>query len=415
MPGEGPGFFGGQSPGGTPGPFDGPDGRNGFFDGPDERHGFFDGPDDRDGGFGGPDDRTAGFDQTQGFGAGSISPPEPGDIKVAGEPTAVQTPAWAETETGFLGSGWSNDSGLDEPDERKGRRGRRKGGRGGGGGGGRGDGELLAPSSGAGKGRVALLSVAAVAIVLGGTVAGVKLMSSSGAPAKCEGTTCAAAQTASGQPDPAVSDPAPEETEPEEDTAAEEETTPSDTPTPTASYAPRTPRRTTSATPTPTPAKTKVKKSTAPTPTPTQSSEAPVEEGVTISPSENPSPVDDGTPTVGVTPDPTSGAGTFNSGGSGASVNIRQTISQRLTTYRADMTLSNTSQEQLDRPTVSVPVDGRVVSVSGAEWTQDGDLLILDLAGTLAAGDSANVSFTATGRGQEAETCGMVTGECSIS
>ncbi|MGP3956054.1 hypothetical protein ACTWPT_08660 [Nonomuraea sp. 3N208] len=333
---------------------------------------------------------------------------------MAGEPTAVQAPAWAEAETGFLGSGWSADSGLDEPDERKGRRGRRNAGRGGGHGGGRGDDEVLAAASGGGKGRVALLSVAAVAVVLGGTVAGVKLMSSTGAPAKCEGTTCAAAQT-TGQPGPAVSDPAPEETETEpEEEPVEEETAPSETPTPTTSYIPRTPRRTTSATPTPTPTRTRVKKST--TPTPTQTSDAPVEEAVTVSPSEDPGSLDESdTPTVSATPDPTADAGTFNSGGSGGSVNVRQRISQRMTTYRADMTFSNTSREQLDNPTVSVPVEGRVLSVSGAEWTQDGDLLILDLQGSLAAGDSTDVSFTATGYGQEAETCGMVTGECVVS
>ncbi|MGP3911199.1 hypothetical protein [Nonomuraea sp. 10N515B] len=338
-------------------------------------------------------------------------PPEPGDIKVAGEPTAVQAPAWAETETGFLGSGWSADSGPYEPEEHKGRRGRRKGGRGGG----RGDDEVPAPASGAGKGRVALLSVAAVAVVLGGTVAGVKLMSSSGAPAKCEGTTCAAAQTTSGQPGPAVSDPAPEETETEpEEEPVEEETTPSETPTPTASYVPRTPRRTTSAKPTPT--KTRVKKTTTPTPTPTQSSEAPVEDGVTVSPSDDPSALDEGgTATVSATPQPTADAGTLNSGGSAGALNVKQTINQRLTTYRADMTLSNTSQEKLDNPTVSVPVEGQVLSVSGAEWTQDGDLLILDLSGSLAVGDSAKVSFTATGRGQEAQACGMVGGECVVS
>jgi hypothetical protein len=86
-----------------------------------------------------------------------------------------------------------------------------------------------------------------------------------------------------------------------------------------------------------------------------------------------------------------------------------------VTTYRADLTLSNASAETLDNPTVSVPVEGRVLDVTGAEWTQDGDLLILDLSASLREGDSADISFTATGRGEEADTCGLVSGECAIS
>ncbi|MFC5830193.1 hypothetical protein [Nonomuraea insulae] len=401
-PGE-QGFFGGppSGPFDRPGPFGGPDGRP--FDGSGDRPGPF----DADRPFGsfeeGPADRTARFDSPSGpvFG----SPPEPGDIKVAGEPTAVQAPAWADAETGFLGSGWSNDE-QEEPVKRRG--GRRKSGRGGGGGGG---GDVLAAPTGAGKGRVALLSVAAVAVVLGGTVAGVKFMSSPGG--KCEGATCAAVQATSSQPGPAVSEPAEEESPEEEPSETEEESTPSKTPTPTASYSARTPRRT--ASPTPTPTKTKVKKS-APAEDPAE--DPPVEDTVSESPSETVSSLGSDSEVAepdGATPAPTEEQGPFGSSSSGSGVNVQQTIQQRLTTYKAELTVSNSSAQTLRNPTVSVPVDGKVVNVNGAEWTQDGDLLILDVSTSLAAGASINVSFTATGRGSKAQNCGMVAGECAVT
>ncbi|MEU6792246.1 hypothetical protein ABZ907_11140 [Nonomuraea wenchangensis] len=378
--------------------------------------GFFD---EQEGQAGGPADRTARFDA-----APPAGPPMPGDIKVAGEPTAaVRTPAWAEAETGFLTSGWSADSGLDDlddPDEPKGRRGRRKDGNSEGGRGrGRGD-DLAAPSSagGGGKGRVALLSVAAVAVVLGGTVAGVKLMSS-GDPAKCEGATCAAVQKSPADPGPAVADPAAEdeESEPEEEPAADEEkTTPPGRPTPTASYVARAPRRTTS--PTPKPTRTRVKASAQPT---KQVTEEPTgaEESETLTPNPNPEPSSDGGATEAPaqpTPVDTDRPGPFGQGGAGGgSINVQQTIKQRVGTYSASLRVANTSARALAAPTVSVPVEGKVLSVRGATWTQDGDLLILDVPSTLAAGDSAEVTFTATGKGEQAETCGMVSGECSVT
>ncbi|MGW0806942.1 hypothetical protein [Nonomuraea sp. NPDC002799] len=400
-----PGPFDGQQPlhGGQPGPFDGPG--SGFFDGPGS--GPFDRPVDQP--FGGPADGTARFD----FPQGPQGPPEPGDVKVAGEPTVIEAPAWANADTGFLRSGWSDsgsgsDTGsgfsFDEPDEPRGRRGRRKGGR---------RDDVLAAPPGAGKGKVALLSVAAVAVVLGGTVAGVKFMSAPTDPGQCVGTTCAAIEASTNRPGPEVSDPATEETEPQEGTpdGEAEETTPSGTPKPTASYGARTPRRT--AQPTPTPTKTKVKTSAKPTKT----QAPPVEESASETPSEEASTVDDDDTGVAPTviPEPTSTA-TIEPGpnGQGGSVNVQQKITQRVATYKANLQVSNTSGQTLQSTTFSVPVQGRVMSVSGAEWTQDGDLLILDLP-PLASGDAIDVSFTATGRGSKAGTCGMVSGECAVT
>ncbi|WP_043618348.1 hypothetical protein [Nonomuraea candida] len=396
------------------GPFDGPAERTAFFDGPGDRPGPFDGPDDRRDPFGDPE-RTARFDAPPGPGSGPFhgGPPEPGDVKVAGEPTTGPAPAWASAETGFLGSGWTDDSAA-APEEPQGRRGRRRSGRGGGGGG---DDALAAPS-GPGKGRVALLSVAAVAVVLGGTVMGVKLMSS-GDPAKCEGTTCAAVQSSSGRPAPSISEPAEEETEPvsEEEPveeADEEESEPSKTPTPTVTSNVRTPPRATSATPTPT--KSKVRKSTRPEAEPP--ADRPARESAPETPDAT-TTLDETDPNVapndGTTPAPVVTTTPESVGISGGSVNVKQTIRQRVASYSAKLQLSNTSAQTLAAPTISVPVDGKVVKVDGAEWTQDGDLLIMDVPETLAAGDTVEVTFTATGRGSEAQNCGLVEGECVVT
>ncbi|MEO3887604.1 hypothetical protein [Nonomuraea sp. B5E05] len=388
-----------------------PDDRSGPFGGQDDRTAFFDGAADRSGFFDEPDDRTARFDAPSGP-IPSSGPPEPGDVKVAGAPTAAQAPAWADTETGFLGSGWSADSGPAGPEGPRDRRGRRKGRR---------DDELLSgASSGGGKGRVALLSVAAVAVVLGGTVAGVKFMSTSGGTDKCAGTTCAAVQGATNRPGPEASQPPVEETEPEEEPSDEpvEDTGPAETPRPTVTYQAR-PRHTEQAKPTPT--KTRVKKSKEPAKEPSQEPvQEPDDESVPQdTPLDEPSSVDadiGAAPTTTSVPEPTDSEGSFGSpsGGNG-SVNVQQTIRQRMTTYAVNLRLSNTSAGTLRNPTVSVPVEGRVVDVRGADWTQDGDLLILDLSAQLATGATVEVSFTATGRGAPAANCGMVSGECVVS
>lgn len=424
--------------------FDPPKDQRGAFDDDqrgsyEERTRTFDGPIDQDGPFeadrrepfgssagssfdDAPDDRTARFDPPSGPSPVYGGPPEPGDVKVAGEPTAAPTPAWASAETSFLGAdpGWS-----DEDDEPRGRRGRRRQGRGGGGD----DDALAAAPSGGGKGRVALLSVAAVAVVLGGTVAGVKFMSSSD-PAKCEGATCAAVQAPNQRPAPAGSGPAEEETEAEpEDEPLDEEPVETEEPSKSAAPSPTmnagVPRRT--ADPSPTPTKTRAKKQEE---KPVSEPSPDIEETASEEPSEEVSRLDDAgtadntgtTPQDQPSPTPSDvsvgvddGLGFEQPFGNAGALNVKQTIKQRLTTYQANLTLLNESAQPLRSPTVSVPVEGKVVKVDGAQWTQDGDLLILDLSTTLASGDSVEVSFTATGRGAKARNCGMVSGQCAIS
>jgi hypothetical protein len=54
-------------------------------------------------------------------------------------------------------------------------------------------------------------------------------------------------------------------------------------------------------------------------------------------------------------------------------------------------------------------VDGDV------EWTQDGNLLIIDVLEPIATGDSADLTISATGRAGVPRTCGLVGGECSVA
>jgi hypothetical protein len=265
---------------------------------------------------------------------------------------------------------------------------------------------------GKGKGRMALLSVAAVAVVLGGTVAGVKFMSSSG-PEKCAEASCAAVQTTT-SPSPTESVPdteEPAEDEPTDEPAEEETTAPSDAPAPTTTYGNRAPRR--SQTPTPKPTRTKTKA----TAQPTQDDDPPADDLSTEEPTEDPTSLDNSdtgvVPTVGSSAAPSS---TAQSAPSGGSVNVRQTVKQqRMASYKATLHVTNQSRDPLENATFSVTVEGRVMDVNGASWTQDGDLLIVDLSGSLAAGESVDVTYSATGKAEEPGTCGLVGGECSVA
>ncbi|MFD1536433.1 hypothetical protein [Nonomuraea guangzhouensis] len=345
------------------------------------------------------------FGSNEAFGPPPNEPPAPGDIKVYGAPTMVDapTPAWADSgdnaDNGFLGSGWSSDEPIDEPEPRR-RRGRKKP---------PADPDVLAAPPSGGRGKVALLSVAAVAVVLGGTVAGVKFMSSSDDPAKCSGTTCAAVQV-SNQPGPKVTESAPEEepTEEPSDEPTKKESKPADTPRPSATVNVRTPRR--SASPTPTPTKTKTKDPVRPTREPVATSptesptEEPTEESTTINDPNTGAPVD---PQSSVTANPLAG-------GQSVSLNF-DVVNQGLVGYTAHLDVVNASAEALPALTVSLPIRGRVLDVKGAGWTQDGDQLIIDLSQSLDTGGSTQLTISATGRGAAPANCGLVGGECAVN
>ncbi|WP_214323316.1 hypothetical protein [Nonomuraea sediminis] len=367
-----------------------------------------------------PLDDTQGIGSFDGYGPGSPdatavygAPPAPGDVRVAGNPTMVNapTPAWADAsdtgllqpgETGFLGEGWSGEElPPEEPSGR--RRGRRRP---------PGRDSVDAPPNG--RGKVALLSVAAVAVVLGGTVAGVKLMGSSGDLAKCPGGKCAAVQ-ASNQPGPLASTSAPVEdssSPSEEPTEAE-----SDSPEPTTPTGTHVPRRTQGpqATPTPTATKkVKVKTSATPTRRPTEQD--------TLTPTDTPSD-DSPTSTDAPTATTSSDTGGFPTGNptsttqaNAGSVNLTYNVVRRgLIGYTAKLSVANSASNALASATVSIPLAGKVLDVKGADWSQDGDLLILDVSSTLAAGDSIDVTIDATGSSAVPQTCGLVGGNCSIT
>ncbi|WP_219460945.1 hypothetical protein [Nonomuraea rhizosphaerae] len=365
--------------------------------------------------FGGPGPDGPGFGGQgpggEGPGGFPSDPPEPGDIKVYGSPTMVDAsaPAWAESpDNGFLGSGWSSDEPADEEPRR--RRGRRKDA----------DHDVLGPPPGGGGGRakVALLSVAAVAVVLGGTVAGVKFMSSSKGAADCAGSSCAAVAVTN-QPGAKVTESAPADEEPTEEPAdepSEEDTKASDSPKPTATVGPRTTRRTASPTPTPTRTKTKQAKPTDdPFPTATEeatATEEPTDESTTIN-----DPNTGGRPTDAVTAEPVPTATVqARSGAGGQAVNLDfNVVDQGLTTYTAHLDVVNSSSDALSSLTVSLPIRGRVLSVTGGEWNQDGDLLIIDMPESLDTGGSTQLTIRATGRGVAPANCGLVGGDCAVN
>ncbi|MCA2185011.1 hypothetical protein [Nonomuraea cavernae] len=319
---------------------------------------------------------------------------------MAGNPTMADTsaPAWADGGDGFLDSGWSSDD--SGPRRRRGRRKPPPGD------------ALVDEAPGGGRARVALLSVAAVAVVLGGTVAGVKLMSGPGDTA-CPGDRCTAVQT-SNQPAPVVSDPVEEEESPIDEPTEDEQSDAADTPTPQNTTSARAPRRTSS--PEPTPTKTKER-------TPAKQTDEPVptdfEENATEEPTVEPTTINDpgGTTTDAppATPEPTVSA-TVQSALSGGSVNVRfDVVRQGVTGYTAHLDVVNASPMALKSLTVSLPVAGRVVSMTGGEWTQDGNLLIIDLSGSLVKGGSTEVKFSATGRAGRPGNCGLVGGECAVN
>lgn len=303
-------------------------------------------------------------------------------------------PAWADAETSFLSSGWS---GEDQPEEEQSSRRRRRGRK-----------RPPArdewddkPTSG-GKTRLALLGVAAVAIVLGGTVAGVKMMSSS--------TETPAPAVA--KPSISLSAPAPEDTEPADEPT--EEASPEEAAVPTPTTSAPAPRRSTTPTPTPTKTRKKAEPTADPDPTPTQSSSPDTEETQPETLTDDDVAVD---PTAGTTTPPeASPTVESQAGGSaGPSVSVKlDVVNQRSAGYTAELQVFNDSAKTLSSVTLSVPVGGDVYDVKGADWTQDGDLLILDLSDAVASGDAVTVSFSASGSAEQPQTCGMVGGDCLI-
>ncbi|MFC7719486.1 hypothetical protein [Nonomuraea recticatena] len=100
----------------------------------------------------------------------------------------------------------------------------------------------------------------------------------------------------------------------------------------------------------------------------------------------------------------------------GAAVNVKfDVVRQRLAGYTAELRVVNESGKALADLTVSVPVDGTVSAVRGAQWSQDGQLLVIQPDADLEAGEAVQITFTADGTATEPQTCGMVGGECTVA
>lgn len=300
--------------------------------------------------------------------------------------------AVTEPRTGFLGSGWSAPSDLSDPvwpDEKR-RSGRRI--------------------------RTVLLAVAAVAVVLGGTVAGVQMLGSpAGSSADCPPGGCAPETPGGSDSYPTgLTDPEDRTGEPtpsgEPERAEEDKATPVPTPAVT-----RQQTRRTSAAPTPTPTATRAPRRTEqarPTREPEPSTTR--ESLITDTGTQGPTPPQATTQPPAPQPSQTSVPETPDTpaaGGAAVMVDFG-VVQEKEEVYTAELTV--TAGEKVTGLALSLPVGGEVDSVTGAGWQQDGDTLVLEPGRDLEVGESLVLTFTAHGRAQAPRTCRSTRGECAV-
>lgn len=302
--------------------------------------------------------------------------------------------AVTEPRAGFLGSGWSATSELSDsvwPEEK-----RRSGGR----------------------VRTLVLAVAAVAVVLGGTVAGVQMLGSpAGSTADCPPSGCRAETPDQSEPYPTdlagtadqTGEPTPSQ---ESETAEKGETDPAPTPAATRSRT----GRTSTADPTPTPTATRARRTEParpterPEPEPSRTGQSLVTDTRTQDPAHTPDATQPPDPQPSIPDDP----GTPNppaAGGAAITVDFG-VVTEKAEVYTAELVV--TAGERLTDLTLSLPVGGEVTSVSGAGWEQNGDTLVIGPAASLEAGENLVLTFTAQGRAQAPRSCWSTRGECSV-
>ncbi|MEU8385406.1 hypothetical protein [Streptosporangium sp. NPDC048865] len=317
-----------------------------------------------------------------------------------------------ETRTGFLGSGWTSepepsgpsgpsttyDDPWPEDEERPG-----------------------------GRIRKTVLIVAAVAVVLGGTVIGVRSLAGSGSPADCPPAGCVAA--ASNQPVPeadSADDPAAEE--------PSEEPAPDDEPSETGDETPRPDDERARSTPVPERPSTRGggENASTPRPTPTRKAtrapldtdEPPLSEEAADEPAPSPTPeslVVDERPTApeqplsSAGPDPVPSETTPAAPlAGGAAITVGAGIvRERTRSYTVELVVA--AKASVERLRVSVPVSGEVTSVSGADWEQVGDDLLIESPEGLEAGEELLVTFTASGDAEVPQSCRSDQGECAVA
>ncbi|MFF5208765.1 hypothetical protein [Streptosporangium sp. NPDC000396] len=274
-----------------------------------------------------------------------------------------------------------------------------------------------------GRIKMALLAVVGVAVVLGGTVAGIQIMSSTaGSSTDCPSSGCYA--KSSNQPETAsiTTEPS-EEPEPTEDPVPSEEpkaTKPKPTPSLTPSATRPRVGRTATAKPTRTPTQ-RPKATRAPRPTrsawPTkepESTPSPTDEPLVIDDQGHHNPTQSPSATTSQTAQPTGTAAPAAAGVAGAALTVGyDLVKQQSKTYTAKLVV--VTNENLGGLALSLPVSGEVTSVKGAEWSQADDTLTLESVQSLEAGEDLVITFTAYGEAKAPRTCQSTQGECSIT
>jgi hypothetical protein len=81
--------------------------------------------------------------------------------------------------------------------------------------------------------------------------------------------------------------------------------------------------------------------------------------------------------------------------------------------YTGRLTITN-SGPTLARWSVRMPVGGDVTEADGAEWTQQGDVLVLSSTRALGQNDQVMISFTADGDSTLPQSCELSGGDCRI-
>ncbi|MEU1731001.1 hypothetical protein [Streptosporangium sp. NPDC020145] len=314
------------------------------------------------------------------------------------EESAITEPA-----KGFLGSGWSATTELSEPvwpgEERKPRR----------------------------RVRTMLLTAVAVVAVLGGSAAAIQLTSGSAdSTTACPPGGCAAASSERPAPEDSLTDPedptppGEEAEEPAEEPTGEPtgkpggtETRPPRTPAPvaTAHRADRTPETPETpeakARPTPktghTPRRTEqAQPSDDPEPTPEPTGEALVTGERPHTPGESP-----GVPETSATPAPTP----TTPAASGVTVGFGL-VKEKTQAYTAQLVIA--ADGKLDGLTLKVPVGGEITSLHGADWKQEGGILVLDSGQNLDPGENLVVTFSADGQSSTPKTCQSPQADCVV-
>jgi hypothetical protein len=283
-----------------------------------------------------------------------------------------------------------------------------------------------------------LLAVAAMVVVLGGTVVGVQVMTSpAGSSTDCPPGGCVLAESNQPVPQAETGEPAgdpPSGEEPDQEPEKQgEQAEPGDsgaTPTPEATR--RSGAVVSAPSPTRAPKATRAPRSAAAEPLstgarspadgpkladdpepadrpeegpePSSSPAVPLEADETGAPAQ--SPVD-----TAPTPAQTSEAPAPN-GPATIRVGV-DLVREKSRDYTVRLVV--TAGQRVNGLRLSLPVSGRVSSVNGAAGKQVGDTLVIESGKDLEPGEDLIVNFTARGRAEVPQTCESSQGECSVS